>query len=246
MSEVVGYTFATFGPRHLAYLAGTVLVWCAVLGLGLASRSPETRRRIVWGLALVSLGQEVLLDILALEAGVWTAEQHLPLHLCSLALVVSAWAVVTRQQLAFEAAYFWGVVAASQALLTPDATRWRQGELDAFFNFLSHGIIVLNVAWLVVVEGMRVRRGAWLRVFLLTNATAAAIGVVDWLTGWNYFFLRRKPGGDSPFLVGEWPWYLLVLEVLAVFLFILVEIPARRRREAQDEAAPREPLPEAA
>jgi uncharacterized membrane protein YwaF len=39
--------------------------------------------------------------------GVWTASEDLPLHLCSLGMLLSAWAIVTKRQLVFEVAYYW-------------------------------------------------------------------------------------------------------------------------------------------
>lgn len=232
------YQLTTFGTKHLGYMAATGMWFAVTLSFGVFTKSPDTRRRIVWALVLLSVGQELVYDAISLSAGAWMASRDLPLHLCSMAMLVSAWALATRRQLAFEVAYFWGIIAASQAMLTPDTTRWQLGELDAAWNFLSHGVIVLNVGWLVLIEGMRLRRGAWLRVFLVTNGTAAVVGVVDWLTGWNYFFLREKPGGDSPFLVGEWPWYLLVLEVLALVFCFVVELPMRKREEAPGNESP--------
>lgn len=235
---MTGYEFETFGTRHLAYLLGTVVWWFAVISFGRAGRNPGTRRTIVWALVALSIGQELAWDAIGIRNGVWQAAEHLPLHLCSMALVLSAFALATRRQFAFEIAYFWGFVAATQALLTPDPARWAMGEFDAFWNFLSHGVIVLNVLWLVFVEGMRVRRGAWLKVFALTNVVAVGVGVFDWVTGYNYLFLRAKPGGDSPFLVGEWPWYLLALEALAILFMFVAEQPMRWMRARESRGAP--------
>jgi hypothetical integral membrane protein (TIGR02206 family) len=216
------FHFDTFGPHHLAYLAGTVGVWVAVIAWGRRLEAAG-RRRFAIGLVGVTLGQEITWDSVAMIAGVWKASEYLPLHLCSLALFAGAWALVSRRQLVFEVAYFWATVASSQALLTPDPSRWALGEWDALWNFLSHGVIILNVIWLVFIEGMRPRRGAWLRVLGLTNVAAAGVGLVDWATGFNYFYLRHKPGGDSPFLLGDWPYYIGVLEVIAVGFFFLAQ-----------------------
>lgn len=220
------YHFETFGPKHLLYLAGTLVVWVVVLRFGRGAEQ-RVRRRAAWGLVALSLGQELTWDVVGISRGIYDVAEHLPLHLCSLALLVGSYAVVTRRQLAFETAYFWAVVAATQALLTPDPGRWAMGEWDAFWNFLSHGAIILNVLWLVFVEGMRLRPRAWLRTFGLTNAVAVVIGVFDWATGFNYFYLRWKPGGDSPFLVGDWPWYIVGLELLALVFFFLAHLGLR-------------------
>jgi hypothetical integral membrane protein (TIGR02206 family) len=220
-----GYPFDTFGPKHLLYLGGIGVSCIVVLLLGLRHLTPQQRRQLVVALAILSVGQELLDDLIRLSRGGWTLAEDLPLHLCSLGMLVSAWALVTKRQLVFEVAYFWGFAAASQALLTPDNSRWRQGELDVFWNFFSHGIIILNVFWLVLVDRMRCRRWSWLKVFLITNLMLIPIALVNLTLDSNYFFICHKPGGDSPFLIGEWPWYLLWFEALAFLFFLLIYLP---------------------
>ena len=38
-------------------------------------------------------------------------------------------------------------------------------------------------------------------------------------------YLCTKPGVASPFLVGDWPWYLLGLEVVALLLMAIASLP---------------------
>lgn len=206
--------------------------------MGRTRVDPLRRRRVVFLLAALSLSQELVDDLIRAPRGVWELNDDLPLHLCSLAMLVGVWALLSKRQRVFEVAYYWGLAAASQAIITPDPTRWQMGELDVFWNFLSHGIVVLNVLWLVFVEGMRCRRGAWWRVFLITNLAAVPIAIINLAIGANYFFICRKPGGNSPFLVGEWPWYILGFEVLAFLFFWLLSLPMERRGwRAQAEPA---------
>jgi hypothetical integral membrane protein (TIGR02206 family) len=224
---LAGYPFDAFGTKHLLYMGALVLVWVGVTYVGMRHLDVRQRRRVVVFLAVLSLGQELLDDLIRLNAGVWSPQQALPLHLCSLAMLVSVWAILSRKQLVFEVAYYWGLAAASQAILTPDNSRWQLGEVDVFWNFLSHGVIILNVLWLVVVERMRCRPFSWLKVFLITNLMVIPIGIINVLLDANYFFISRKPGGSSPFLVGEWPWYILGFEGLALAFFLLVYGPMR-------------------
>ena len=227
---MTGYPFDAFGPKHLTYMAALALIWWGVLQVGKRNPDPTFRRRVAVTLAVLSLGQEILDDLIRVSQGVWVAQEALPLHLCSLGMLVSVWAILSRRQLVFEVAYFWGLAAASQAILTPDNSRWQLAEVDVFWNFLSHGIVILNVLWLVFVEGMRCRRGSWLRVFLITNLTMVPIALVNLAIGSNYFFICRKPGGSSPFLVGEWPWYILGFEVVGLAFFWLLYLPMAGRR----------------
>jgi hypothetical integral membrane protein (TIGR02206 family) len=235
-----GYPFDTFGSKHLLYMAGIALVCMVVLYVGLRHLNAQQRRQVAIALAVISLGQELADDLLRAYHGVWVAQTDLPLHLCSLGMLVSVWALLTRRQLVFEVAYYWGFAASTQAILTPDNSRWRMGELDVFWNFLSHGIIVLNVFWLVLVFGMRCRRWSWLKVFLITNLVTIPIAVINLLLDSNYFFICRKPGGVSPFLFGDWPWYMAWFELLGILFFFLLYLPmgwASRRREALGSGA---------
>lgn len=235
---MIGYPFQAYGPKHWSYLLVLAVVWLVVVWVGRARLGPVGRRRAVLVLAVISLGQELADDLLRVSRGVWELQEALPLHLCSLAMLVGVWALLTRRQLVFEMAYYWGFAAASQAILTPDNSRWQMGELDVSWNFLSHGLVILNVLWLVFVEGMRCRQGSWWRAFLITNLALIPIAVINLAIGANYFFICRKPGGSSPFLVGEWPWYILGFELLAVLFFWLLSLPMSRRDWRQMGADP--------
>lgn len=235
---MAGYPFEAFGTKHLAYIAALGAVWVVVPWLGRNYPDPTLRRRTELFLILFSLGQELVDDLLRAHAGAWTLDDALPLHLCSLAMLVGCWALLSKGQLVFEVAYYWGFAAASQAILTPDNTRWRLGEVDVFWNFLSHGLVILNVVWLIVVVGMRCRPGSWLRVFLITNLALIPIGILNLILDSNYFFICRKPGGTSPFLLGEWPWYLLGFEVLALAFFGILYLPMAFSRRRVDREHP--------
>jgi uncharacterized membrane protein YwaF len=100
---------------------------------------------------------------------------------------------------------------------------------------------LLSRRQLVFVEGMRCRPGSWWRVFLITNLTLIPIALVNLAIGANYFFICRKPGGTSPFLMGEWPWYILGFELLGGLFFWLLSLPmegrAWRRKEVGSSGA---------
>ena len=222
---MTGYPFDTFGTKHLLYIGGLVLSWILVLYLGLRHLNPQQQRRLVLFLAFFSLGQELADDLIRVFQGVWDAGTDLPLHLCSLGMLVSVWAILSRKQWVFEIAYFWVLAAATQAILTPDNSRWRMGEFDVFLNFLSHGVIMLNVFWLVLADKMRCRPWSWLKVFLITNLLMIPISLINLALSSNYFFICRKPGGESPFLIGEWPWYILWFEGIGFLFFCLLYLP---------------------
>ena len=74
---------------------------------------------------------------------------------------------------------------------------------------------------------MRCRKGSLLNTFLITNGVVFVIGVVNKILGEgaNYWFICAKPGGDSPFLIGEWPYYLFTFELVGFAMMGLIYLP---------------------
>ena len=50
--------------------------------------------------------------------------------------------------------------------------------------------------------------------FLFINILVLIIGVINLILDSNYMFLCAPPDVNNPFLIGQWPYYLLVLEVV--------------------------------
>ena len=101
--------------------------------------------------------------------------------------------------------------------------------------FTHHAILVLFPIWNILVDGMVTTRGAILRTMLFVNLMGIPVATVNWLIGSNYMYLCTKPGVDSPFLVGDWPWYLIGLEVVALLLMAIASVPMiylRRKGQA--------------
>lgn len=146
-----------------------------------------------------------------------------PLQLCDMAIFVAVFALVTRHALAAEVLYFWAGAGTLVAMISPDlAYAFPAWEFVFFFGL--HAAVVLSAAVLTFGFDRRPRpRAAW-RVFLLTNAYAAVVGLVNVLTGSNFMYLRAKP--NTPSILdwfGPWPYYLLGAEVLALVLFLALE-----------------------
>jgi hypothetical integral membrane protein (TIGR02206 family) len=157
--------------------------------------------------------------------GRWSPAIALPVQLCDVGGFVAAAALWWRKPLLVEVAYFWGLGGTLQALLTPDL-------LDHFPSFpylqfyVTHGMIVLAGLFLVIGVRLRPRPGSVPRIFFLTLAFAAVVGVIDVATGGNYLYLRHiPPGGSLLNLMGPWPWYILTGIVLAFVALLILYAP---------------------
>jgi uncharacterized membrane protein YwaF len=60
------------------------------------------------------------------------------------------------------------------------------------------------------------------------------VGLVNYVTGANYMFLSQKPIADNPFIVGEWPIYILgFVAAGALHYAVLSVFFARRTKKAR-------------
>src|SRR5256886_10464924 len=135
----------------------------------------------------------------------WSAASSLPVQLCDVGGFVAAAALIWRQLLLVEIAYFWGFGGTLQALLTPDL-RDHFPTFPYLQFYATHDLVVLAALFLVIGLGLHPRPGSVRRIFLLTLVFTAAIAIVDLVTGGNYMYLRRGPAAGCLLrLIGPWP-----------------------------------------
>jgi hypothetical integral membrane protein (TIGR02206 family) len=181
-------------------------------------------------LAALILAAYLTENVAIVIRGTWSLERSLPLQLTDAVTIVAALALWNPRPLLFELAYFWGLTASLQAVLTPDLDD-AFPSLFFFTYFTTHGGAVVAALFLAWGRGLVPRVGAIGRVFLATAAFAAVAGLADLLTGGNYMFLREKPEEASLLdLMGPWPWYILTGALLAIAMFAVLDVPFRRRR----------------
>lgn len=230
--------FQTFGTPHLVVM-GLTPVLAVVLSM-LARRNRDGRTAAVIGYLLAAM---LLLN--DLTAGVYRLMQsgpeffirnYLPLHVCGVANLVTAATLVFRSRQTYEIAYFWGLVGSINAVITPGAIETGFPSWRFFQYFIIHSGIVVGVLYATWGLGMRPTLGGLFRAFIILNVFALAVGIVNLLLGTNYMYLSRPPWGTvSPFFFAPWPWYIPILDAVALFMFYLVYLPVHlaNRRKAQ-------------
>ena len=221
------YSFQTFSFEHNSYLLGLLLMWIILPLIGKKFLSKDQQRNVVFILIAVTLLQELLHYFFKINLNKFDMAQDLSLQMCGISVFISCYALYTKNQAAFELSFFWGLAGALQAVLTPDPTRFHFGYISTFWSFLSHGIIIMNVFWLIFVDNMRCRKNSLLNTILVTNGAIFIIGIINNAIGnsANYWFICEKPSGDSPFLIGEWPYYLFTFQLAGILFMSLIYLP---------------------
>src|SRR2546422_6376394 len=221
--------------EHLVPLGMLIL---AVGGLcAAASRAPG--RWLDWVAAIVALGivvAELSWQPYVVANRTWSAASSLPVQLCDVAGFVAAAALLWRQILLVEVAYFWGLGGTLQAVLTPDLK-------DHFPSFpylqfyVTHDLVILAALFLVFGLALQPRPGAVRRTFVLTVVFAIVVGLIDLATGGNYMYLRQVPASGSLLdLMGPWPWYIAAGAVLTLVALAILYAPFRVSRLRRHDA----------
>jgi len=220
-----GEPFILFGTAHLVGLVLVVLVnvWLSWF----RNHADEHRRRAFrYALAAILLFNETLWHWWNWTNGIWSLQYTLPLHVCSIMVFASAYMLITKNYRIYEFIYFFGIGAASQALLTPDAGPFGFPHIRFFFVIISHGAIVTSAIYMTVVEGFRPYWPSFARVALGGLAYMVVVYFINLALDSNYLFIMHKPETASLIdMMPPWPLYVGVMIVLALTVFLLLYLP---------------------
>jgi hypothetical integral membrane protein (TIGR02206 family) len=207
---------------------------CVALPFAARARPGPWTHLVARGLAVLLVGAVLAYHLVVALRGSYALDFDLPLHLTDAVTLVAALALWSLRPLPFELTYFWGLAASLPAVLTPALGADDHYPSLLFWHyFVTHSGVVLAAVFLAFGLGLTARPGAVRRVFGATAAWAAVATVGNALTGGNYMFLRERPETASLLdYLGPWPWYLLSTALLALAVFVLLDLPFRRRRAA--------------
>lgn len=223
--DYTGGSFVIFGPAHLGFIVFFILFNLSFIWLR-KIESETFRRRLRYGFAITSIVVELSWHVWNIAIGAWNIQENLPLHLCSVFVILNSIMLFKRSYTIYEYSYFLGIAGALQAFLTPDAGIYGLPHFRAVQTLLAHGLIISECIYMTVVEGFRPSWGSIKRVMIGANIYMAFIGVVNWLIGSNYMFIAHKPATASLLdVLWPWPWYIIELEVIGLLMCVILYLP---------------------
>jgi hypothetical integral membrane protein (TIGR02206 family) len=160
----------------------------------------------------------------------WSVAASLPVQLCDVGGFVAAAALLWRQLVLVEVAYFWGLGGTLQAVLTPDLQDHHFPSFPYLQFYVTHDLVILAALFLVIGLALQPRPGAVRRIYLLTLGFAVVVGLIDLVTGGNYMYLRVPAPGSLLEVMGPWPWYIATGAVLTLVVLVILDAPFRLSR----------------
>tara|TARA_B110000977_G_C11065015_1_gene487466 strand:- start:1466 stop:2161 length:696 start_codon:yes stop_codon:yes gene_type:complete len=185
---------------------------------------PSFKSKLASLMGIVIALEFIAIQYYYIQQGIWTAQDSLPFHLCRLMWFVSLVTILTRNQIAFELLLFVGMIGGMHSMLTPEFTHGINPLLMVDY-FMVHGGLIVVPLYCVFALGMRPRKQAWYKSILYLQIFVVSVGLIDYLLGANYMYLAVKPVVENPFLIGDWPYYIIGLEFATLLHAFLVYLP---------------------
>jgi hypothetical integral membrane protein (TIGR02206 family) len=232
--------FSAYGTSHWVVLA--VFAIGAVILVRMGRRGGESQARLL-GRMLAVLIVAAFSVALVYKLVKPTIGGSVPLQLCDIAELASAYALWSQRHWAFSLSYYWGLVLSSQALITPDIGTPEEGAPDfphhLFVTFFTlHVLVVWAAIYLTWGLGMRPRWRDYRFAIIVTVVWAVFTFTFNAITGTNYGYLNRKPPTASLLdVLGPWPVYLLTEVAIVLVVWALMTWPWERARRHVTESA---------
>ena len=222
--DYTGEPFHFFGTAHIGALLAILLLNLFLLRY--RSKDETVRKKVRLTMAIVLWVNELSWHIWCAVFGVWSIQENLPLHACSILIWLAGFMLINKNCRIYEFVYFMGIAGALQALLTPNIGIYGFPHFRFFQTYISHGLLVTSAVYMTTVEGMRPTWKSLLRVMVIANLYMGVVFVINGLIGSNYLYVSHKPPGPTILdALPDWPVYLLYMEALGMVMFLLLYLP---------------------
>lgn len=217
----------TFGPVHLAWVSVVLLIITLTIFV-YRKQTARNRRRIQVVAAYLLVIGYLVRWIWAALIGQYSIVEMLPMHLCTISVMVEFAAVLTGRVILKEFAYCTSLPGAISSLITPGMGLYPLMSYYYLQFAMAHMILILLPLLWVLVDGYRpdIRRFPQCAALLFLFAGVAFL--VNQLLGSNYMFLRYPPK-DTPLEVfANWfgdPGYLIPTLLLLFIIWFLFYLP---------------------
>jgi hypothetical integral membrane protein (TIGR02206 family) len=219
--------FHAFGASHFTVLAVFAIGSAALVWIG--RRQTEAQARTL-GRALAAATLAIFAVALAYKLIHPSIDHCVPLQLCDLAELTSAYALWTHRKWAFALTYYWGLPLSSQALVTPDLHAPDFPGHSFLTFFALHLLVVWAAIYLTWGYGMRPDWRNYRFAVITTLTWVAFTFVFNAITGSDYGFLNGKPvNGSALDALGPWPAYVLEATVIVAVVWALMTWPWVRK-----------------
>lgn len=217
-----GEPFTHFGISHIIMLmlygACVILLYkfCSEI-----SNHATIFQTIRWLLFSLLIGSEIIYQLWTATHGIWV--KNLPLHLCGVASLIGAIALLTLHKKLMAISFFIGLIPAFLSLLTPDLPY--DFPNFRYFKFFIHHIAIslTSIFFAITSDSDTISTKSMLETYGYLVVYALFVGfIINPALESNYLYLADTPTVSSPLdWFGDGILYRLNLGVVTFFVFYI-------------------------
>lgn len=214
--------FVPFSLIHITIIVGGILILLAVMYYAKNKATAHTYKRDVMIYTLLMAGIYFLLTITKLLQKEWTIQGNLPLHLCDISAWTLVYALWSKNNLAFQAGYYWGVLGALLAFLLPNITK-----VDWYMIpfFVWHVLLAAAPLYYIFTQKQYpTQKGLW-QTAGLTLALGLVIKMINAALDSNYMFVSKRIDAMTWVGLPDYPYYLFMLFPVVIGLYYIFWLP---------------------
>ena len=206
-------------PIALALIISIVLIRYASI------ISSESQQRLIHYLAIFISVSVIAFHVYSTLTTDYNIRADLPLYLCSFLAILIPVFTHYRRYWMFEILVFWVIAGTLQGVITPDIAEGFP-NLDYFRYWIVHLGLLIVVFYNIFVFKLKPKFKSVFKSFLALQFYVLMIMGINYILDANYLYLNAKPESASLLdYFGNWPYYIIVAQLIIIPLFILVYLP---------------------
>ncbi len=214
-----GPAFQLFGVAHIGALL--FLVGLNIFLVQFKNSSEATKRSIRWTLAIILWVSEISWHIWNLYWGYWSNQFMLPLNVCSVLIWLSGFMLIFKNRQIYEFAYFLGITACANYLLTPDLGIYGFPAFSLYSNIHLRSPGITAAIYMTTAEAFDPTWKSMWKILLGGEYLYGRNILYQPASGSNYVLVNVKPTDNQhPELhVRYGPITLFIIELIGIAYF---------------------------
>ncbi len=160
-------------------------------------------------------------NIFTVIMGEWTIKNFLPLHLCNISYFICILVLLNKKQWMYEWTLLLALPSALNAIATPELI-WGSSNWHIFEYYFTHSVLIFVPLYLMFVMNYKIRVLSWWKIFLKAQIVFLIVFIFNLILDTNYMFLLSKPLVNNPFIIGDWPFYILFVQFIGLLHIVLI------------------------
>ena len=217
---------SNFTPFTLQHLGVALFFICIGTALILwAQKQNEKTKTRTGNLFAFSIAITIIFGtFLKIYKGEFNYKEDLPLHLCSFLGLSAPLLSITKKLVYYEVFFFLVLAGTLQSVITPDEYNYL--NFPFFRYWFVHAGLVIFMMYATFVYKMKPTIKSVGKSFLGMQIYMLLMFVLNYFLGSNYFYTNRKPDAATLLdLLGDWPQYVFVVELIVIPYFLLIYLP---------------------